>query len=139
MPAIADSPDDPLGRDIGEEIESANPALHPPGYYAAKRATTSPYVWSSLFQQHPTAAEGGIFKRGDWRFWSPPTDGFTLDDVGWFRHVETARSSSPSTSPPSTKTSADFTVASVWAIPVSGDLVLLDRERQRARRPTTPR
>ena len=28
-------------------------------------------MWSSLYQQRPTAAAGGIFKRGDWQYWEP--------------------------------------------------------------------
>jgi hypothetical protein len=39
----------------------------------------------------------------------------------------------------SIKTSADWTVATAWAITLSGDLVVLDRIRDRCRRSTTPR
>jgi predicted phage terminase large subunit-like protein len=90
-------------------------------------------VWSSLYQQRPTAAEGGLFKRGDWRYWTLGhhegrrflhLDGarYDLADCQRFITIDLAAS---------TKTSADFTVASVWAIPDSGDLVLLDRVRDR--------
>lgn len=135
MPAIATSPDDALGREVGQEIQSANTALHEPGYYYNRQKTTSPYVWASLYQQHPTAAEGGIFKRGDWQFWDYgglnvgdmsmiSLDGkpFPLHDCTRFATIDLAAS---------TKTSADFTVASVWAITITGDLVLLDRGRAR--------
>jgi predicted phage terminase large subunit-like protein len=35
------------------------------------RASTTPMVWSALYQQHPSPAEGNIFKRQWWRFWYP--------------------------------------------------------------------
>lgn len=133
IPAIAETLDDPLGRQVGEEMQSANPELHPPGYYSERQKLVSPYVWSSLFQQRPTAAEGGIFKRGDWRYWSPLHDGerqllrleqqqFDLTDCSRFITIDLATS---------TRTSADFTVAAAWAITLSGDVVLLDRVRAR--------
>jgi predicted phage terminase large subunit-like protein len=91
-------------------------------------------VWSSLYQQRPTAAEGGLFKRGDWRYWesyadehgSPmlrlEADRYALADCQRFATLDLATS---------TKRSADFTVACVWAITPGGDLVLLDRARDR--------
>lgn len=129
IPAIAGE-DDPLGRAPGEELTSANPELHPPGYYLAKQATTSAYVFSALFQQSPTVGEGNIFKRGDWRYWTAGAEGFIsldgqlrrLDDCQRFLTIDLASS---------TKTSADFTVASAWAITVGGELLLLDRRRER--------
>lgn len=133
IPAIAEH-DDPLGRQPGEELQSANPELHPPGYYHDRQKLVSPYVWSSLFQQHPTAAEGGIFKRDDWRFWEQyadeqglpmlrlDADRYALADCHRFATIDLATS---------TKTSADYTVACAWAITPGGDLVLLDRVRAR--------
>lgn len=134
IPAISEGPGDPLGRPEGVELESANPDLHPAGYFYDKQKTTSPYVWSSLYQQRPTAAQGGIFKRGDWRYWEQFADEagkpmlrledarHALADCARFITIDLATS---------TKTSADFTVAGAWAITPSGDLVLLDRKRDR--------
>jgi predicted phage terminase large subunit-like protein len=132
LPAIAESDDDPLGREPGEEIESANPALHTPGWFHSMQKSTSPYVWNSLYQQRPTSAAGGIFKRGDWRFWQPFTtedrqmlrldgDVFELTDCSRFITIDLATS---------TKTSADYTVAAAWGITLRGDLVLLDWKRE---------
>lgn len=132
IPAIAEERDDPLGRQPGEELEPARE--RPPGYYAGLQKTISPYVWSSLYQQHPTAAEGGIFKRADWRFWQLyydehggvmlrlDTNSYALTDCHRFATIDLAAS---------TKTSADWTVAAVWAITPGGELVLLDRVRLR--------
>jgi predicted phage terminase large subunit-like protein len=129
IPAIAEA-GDPLGRELGVELQSANPELHPPGYYHERQKLVSPYVWSSLFQQHPTAAEGGIFKRGDWQFWEHLDGGrlrlggdvFGLGECPRYLTVDLATS---------LKTSADWTVATAWAITPSGDLVVLDRSRAR--------
>lgn len=127
IPAIADSPDDPLGRPIGMELESATKE---PGHFYTVRKLRSPYVWRSVYQQSPTSAEGGLFVRGDWRYWSPlheqvvrlGTDTTDLRDCQKFITMDLAAS---------TKTSADYTVASCWAITLNGDLMLLDRTRAR--------
>lgn len=135
MPAIAEAPDDPLGREIGEEIESANPGLHTPGWFHATQSTTSAYVWRSLYQQQPTAAQGGTFKRDDWRYWQRGAiagsgdtivtlDGFPYGLRDCFRFITIDLAAS-------TKRSADYTVAAAWAINRAGDVILLDRIRDR--------
>lgn len=129
MPAIAEDADS-LGRQVGEEIESANPDLHTPGWFAEKQGTVSPYVWSSVYQQHPTAPKGGIFKRDDWQFWEP-LDGDRLRLEGDFYDLTHCARYITIDLATSLKTSADWTVATVWAIPISGDLVILDRKRER--------
>lgn len=132
IPAICEDPEtDALGRQIGEELEPARE--RPAGYYSALQKTTSPYVWSSLYQQRPTAAAGGIFKRADWRFWEQFEDSgrlmLRLDQA----HYDLATCSRFITIDlaTSTKTSADYTVAAAWAITLGGDVVLLDRKRER--------
>lgn len=129
VPAIAEDGSDALGREPGEELVSAQ--NRKPGYFHKLSSSLSQYVWLSLFQQRPTAAEGGIFKRGDWRFWQPGADGkvlvvdghpFPLIDCMRFVTIDLAAS---------LRTSADYTVAAAWAIPPTGDLVLLDRRRAR--------
>ncbi|WP_338182907.1 phage terminase large subunit [Jatrophihabitans sp.] len=127
IPAIAVDADDPLGRKPGEEMPSVRGRK--PGFFAKLKALRSAYVFSSIYQQRPTAAEGGIFKRGDWRYWDL-IDGrllvneqtFDLDTCVRFITMDLATS---------TKTSADYTVAAAWAITLNGDLVLLDRVRER--------
>lgn len=131
IPAIATSPDDALGRVPGEEMPSVRGRQ--PGYFHMMRAGMSNYVFSSIYQQNPTAAEGNFFRRAAFRYWRPLkawSDGreridlegqvVTLADCWIFATIDVAAS---------TKTSADFTVCSVWAITLSGDLVLLDRRR----------
>lgn len=128
IPAICEDPDgDPLGRDVGDEMESVT---HAPGWFRKTESLRSAYVWRSVYQQAPTAGEGNLFKRADFRYWRPgPGEQIMLDgtpadlrDCTRFVTIDLASS---------TKTSADFTVASVWAIVPWGDLVLLDRVRTR--------
>ncbi|WP_375490237.1 phage terminase large subunit [uncultured Jatrophihabitans sp.] len=131
IPAVAEDADDPLGREPGVEMEPARE--RPDGYYSQLQKTTSPYVWSSLYQQRPTAAEGGIFKRGDWRYWQwggTNDDRMIVTESGQFRLTECTRFATLDLAT-SVKTSADFTVACAWAITIAGDIVLLDRKRDR--------
>lgn len=139
IPAIADSPNDPIGREVGEELPSVQ--SRKPGYFRWLQEHRSAYVWRSVYQQNPTAAEGNLFRRPDFRYWKPmPADttrhGATggrrvdcdgravyLDDCWRFATIDLAASK---------RTSADWTVVSAWGITPDGDLVLLDRARSRA-------
>jgi predicted phage terminase large subunit-like protein len=76
-------------------------------------------------------AEGGYFLRSDWRYWQSGDSGQTLNldgqiamraDCTRFMTIDLAVS---------TRTAADYTVASVWAVTLGGDLLLLDRRRDR--------
>jgi predicted phage terminase large subunit-like protein len=130
IPAVADSPDDPLGRALGEGMISARGERD----WQAIRKDVGEYVFSALYQQRPSPAEGNLFKRLWWRYWSPaPRIGpsprldlggriFAMEDCWRFATVDLANS---------TKTSGDWTVISAWARTVDGDLVLLDRQRAR--------
>jgi predicted phage terminase large subunit-like protein len=130
IPAIADSPDDPLGRAVGEEMTSVTPDKRPPGWFGRMRATMSAYVFSALFQQSPTTSEGNIFKRGDWRFWQTG-DGQMLSLDGQLNRLDDCQRFLTIDLATSTRTSADFTVATAWAITVGGELLVLDRRRER--------
>jgi predicted phage terminase large subunit-like protein len=130
IPAIAVA-GDPLGREPGQELVSVRG--REPGHFSHLRATTSPYVFSSIYQQEPTAAEGNFFRRAAFRYWRTApawNDGrqridcegrlTTLADCWYFGTVDVAGS---------TKDSADYTVICLWAVSVEGDLILLDRAR----------
>jgi len=111
-----------------------------PGYYREMETTRSMYVWNSIYMQQPVAAEGNLFPRADFRYWHKmrsdpthhdPTSGkqvriggrrFFVGDMRRFITMDLAAS---------TKTSADWTVASVWGITADGWLILLDRSRHR--------
>lgn len=132
IPAIAVG-DDPLGRAPGDELPSVR--KREPGYFRRLMATMSSYVFSGVYQQVPTAAEGNFFRRQTFRYWRDMpawNDGreridlegtpVTLADTWRFITMDFAAS---------TRSSADFTVASCWAITNMGDLVLLGRVRKR--------
>jgi predicted phage terminase large subunit-like protein len=133
IPAIADAGDDPLGRPQGTELESVRHRA--PGFFANLKATMSAYVFSGVYQQSPAAAEGNFFRRATFRYWrwmEPWTDGrakiwledheVTLVDTWRFITMDFAAT---------VKTGSDYTVASAWAISPAGDLILLDRRRDR--------
>ncbi|WBB94200.1 phage terminase large subunit [Verrucosispora sp. WMMC514] len=123
IPAIADRPDDPLGRKIGEPMQSARGNRD----WAKIRRQVGSYVFSALYQQSPTPAEGNMFKRFWWRYFTRHGDfialgpqRFRLADCWRFATVDLAASE---------RASADWTVICAWARAISGDLVLLDRVR----------
>lgn len=132
IPAIAAGHDDPLGRAPGEELVSVRGRER--GYFHGQQAGMSPYVFSSIYQQSPSAAEGNFFRRATFRYWRPSpswNDGretidcegrtITLADAWIFATMDVAAS---------TKTTSDYTVVAVWAMSVEGDLILLDRRRK---------
>lgn len=131
IPAICDSPDDPLGREIGEPMISARGDRD----WAKIRRDVGEYVFSALYQQRPAPAEGGLFKRLWWRYWSPaPSQGAggeRLDLAGRIFYLNECWRFITGDLAASTRTSADYTVAAAWALTVDGDLVLLDYNRAR--------
>lgn len=145
IPAVRD-PDIPLVRGSdGASAYAPNGELisvqkRAPGYFLDMKSKRSLYVWNSIFMQQPVAAEGNLFSRTDFRYWQfvqadrghhDPVHGYRvsidgtvlfLGDMTRFITMDLAES---------TKASADWTVASVWAISMDGKLLLLDRRRQR--------
>lgn len=59
---------DPLGR---AEDDPLCPELHDKEYLVETKRTIGSFWWAALYDQTPTPAEGGIFKRWWWRFWRP--------------------------------------------------------------------
>ncbi|MEU5660087.1 terminase family protein [Streptomyces sp. NPDC047737] len=60
LPAIADSPEDPLGRDIGRPLWPVRYGLKA---LAKIRRSVGERVWWSLFQQKPRPMSGGVWKQ----------------------------------------------------------------------------
>lgn len=131
LPAIAE-PDDPLGRTVGE-------ALWPERYDIKAleniRVDRGPYVWQALFQGAPTPKGGAIFKR-DWcRYYTRGEMGGNIEGEGPVDFNRMIRFATVDLAA-STKNSADFTVASAWALDVEKHrLFLMDRVRIRAEGP----
>jgi predicted phage terminase large subunit-like protein len=128
IPAVAEEDNDILGRARGEGMISARGERD----WATVRKDVGEYVFAAMYQQRPAPAEGNLFKRIWWRYWSMESGSgqrlsmggrsYDLADCWRFATVDLAAS---------TKTSADWTVISAWARTISGDLVLLDRVRAR--------
>jgi predicted phage terminase large subunit-like protein len=113
-----------------------------PGYFSELKTKRSGYVWRSVYDQDPVAAEGNLFHRPDFRYWWPlPRNRERHDRLGGMRirlpeestdlYLTDAWRFLTVDLAGSTKTSADFTVASVWALTGNGTLILLDRIRTR--------
>lgn len=113
FPAIAED-DDPLGRQIGDALW---PERYPLVELTAIRERSGPYSWSALYQQHPTPAEGGIFKRAwfDPAITHPPQFEYAV------RYWDLAMSA---------KTSADYTVGLKLGFATDGHHYILDVVRK---------
>lgn len=133
VPAIAQA-NDPLGRKPGAELVSVQGRVR--GYFRQLQKRLSGYVWHSIYQQTPTAAAGNMFTRTTWGYWRQhPTErkivtgpegnrrDHWLSDCWRFVTADLAAS---------TRTSADWTVFTAWALLPSGELAVLDRVRARA-------
>lgn len=142
IPAVVNEPDEMhVPVIVGEEVvgyELISVRGRKPGYFLGLKERRSAYVFSSIYQQTPTPAEGGMFARGDLcKFWAwsdflapagvPQIDlmGYrdvSIQDFWTFMTVDLAASE---------KKTADYTVASVWGV-YEDELILLDRKRVRA-------
>lgn len=69
LPAIADSPDDPLGRAIGEPLA---PDLFSLADVLARKRDLGSYLAAAMEQQLPAPEEGGELKRAWWKFGQLP-------------------------------------------------------------------
>ena len=136
VPAISEGTGDPLGRPEGEELTSVQGRK--PGHFTRMAEKMARYAWLALFQQRPSAAEGNLFKRGDWRYWRTTDTGahgvgqpVKLGDEEVLRDLSQAFRFITCDLAASTRTSADYTVATAWAILPGGEMLVLDRVRDR--------
>lgn len=125
IPAQAEDDNDPLGRQPGEYLISARGNRD----WEGTKKSVGAYVWAALYQGRPAPAEGGLFKRIWWRYWTG--HGNTLNLGGQHQDLRDSWRFITADLAASTKTSADWTVFACWARTISGDLVLLDRLRAR--------
>lgn len=129
IPALAEE-DDPLGRAPGEALQSVRGKDR--SFYEKVRDRVGPYVFGSLYQGRPTPSAGGLFKRTDLRYWHqvPGAADASIETRRVWKLQNTYRFATCDLAA-STRTAADWTVVSVWAHTLDGDLVLLDRARAR--------
>jgi len=119
LPAIAED-DDPLGREIGQPL---CPDLFTKDALESIKKSVGSYWWASLYQQRPSPAEGGIFKRNWWQYYRRVPDRFDEIIQSWdmtFKDTKTA----------------DFVVGQVWGRK-GADKYLLDQVRDRMDFPAT--
>ena len=74
FPAIAEK--DEVSTLDGRLLRKEGEALHPERYSLEEleriKVAVGSRVWASLYQQRPAAADGAIFKREWWRYFTPP-------------------------------------------------------------------
>ncbi|GAB3251189.1 phage terminase large subunit [Kineosporia babensis] len=122
---------DPLGRKPGEWLKSARGRT--PEQWQKTRADVGEADFAALYQGRPMPAQGGLFKRADFRFWQQGADRWTVKIPGRpgpdenlhyaYRFITVDLAAS-------LRTSADFTVAAAWAIAGTGELIMLDLRRK---------
>lgn len=115
LPAIAEEKDS-LGREPGEPL---CPAMFPLSMLGATRERLGSYWWAALYQQRPSPAGGGIFKR-EW-FRTVPLEQAPMW-LPWVRYWDLATS---------TKTTADYTVGAKVALAEDGTIWIADVVRGR--------
>ena len=119
LPAIAED-DDPLGRELGQPL---CPDLFSKDALESIKKAVGSYWWASLYQQRPSPAEGGIFKRNWWQYYRRVPDRFDEIIQSWdmtFKDTKTA----------------DYVVGQVWGRK-GADKYLLDQVRDRMDFPAT--
>jgi len=119
LPALAEE-DDPLGREFGQPL---CPDLFSKDALESIKKAVGSYWWASLYQQRPSPAEGGIFKRNWWQYYRRLPDKFDEIIQSWdmtFKDTKTA----------------DYVVGQVWGRK-GANKYLLDQVRDRMDFPAT--
>lgn len=119
LPAIAEE-NDPIGRKPGEALW---PERYDENELKRIKNTVGSYVWNALYQQKPSPAEGGIFKRSWWKYYSEPPGEFDEIIQSWdmtFKDTDTS----------------DYVVGQVWG-KKGANKYLLDQVRAKMDFPTT--
>ncbi len=81
LPAIAESEDDQLGREIGKPLWPARYGI--PELDRIRQAVGS-YVWNALFQQRPQDVEGGAFKATWFKWYTKNQVSFREGESRWY-------------------------------------------------------
>lgn len=126
VPAQADSDDDPLGRAPGDYLISARGRTVKD--WEDTRRDVGAATWASLYQGHPAPAEGGLFKRSNWRWYEASKAAARPDGAMWVHGADEVIQSWDMAFK-DTKAS-DFVVGQVWAR-FGAQVYLLDQIRDR--------
>lgn len=119
LPAIAEQ-DDPMGRAEGEPLA---PQLFGRETLLETKAAVGSFWWSALYQQRPSPATGGIFRRDWWRYYREAPAVFDEVVASWDMSFRETRQGS-------------FVVGQVWGRR-GADKYLLDQVRDRMGFPAT--
>lgn len=122
IPAIAEPPDDLsddereqwvdfLGRHAGEALEGR----YTRAFYEKRKASIDPFAWSAVYQQQPSVAEGGMFPKGNWRFYDGTPPLLERRVRAWDLAT--------------TEGGGDWTVGTLMGAADNGDLYVLDVKR----------
>lgn len=132
IPALAEA-DDPLGRPVGQVL-TGDVRGRDQAFFERIRERRGAYVWSSLYQGHPTLPEGGILPRGKWQWYDEPRWTVREDGTCWvptdgmiYQSWDMAFKGTHS---------SDFVVGQVWQRLGANDY-LLDQVRGRLDFPAT--
>lgn len=125
LPAIAEK-NDLLGRKVGEALWEKR---YPRASLLDIKDSIGSYWFSSLYQQSPAPAEGGIFKRSDFRYYEQ-LDGIAkskeflieMDELDLFFACDLAISTSEK---------ADYTVIAVFASDKEKNLIVVEVVREK--------
>ena len=125
LPAIAEDEDDLLGREIDEPL---CPELGFDEEWAEeKKQSVGSMVWSALYQQRPSPADGEFFKRKHWKYYKVLPDLSEFDEIiqSWDMAFKD-----------SAKNDNDFVVGEVWGR-IGAKKYLIDMVRGRMNFPAT--
>lgn len=125
IPAIAQE-NDPLGRSIGEALWEERFSLEKLNEIKTQIGS---YWFSALYQQSPTAQDGNIFKRSDFKYFKLTSELYDLasekiyaKDCPTFACVDLAIS---------TDEKADYTVAVIFALSPDRNILILEVIREK--------
>ena len=108
---------DPLGRTVGEYMESARGRTQ--AQWARRELEAGPHAWAALYQGSPTPDTGNILPSGVWARWAPelqpwidrPDGTRWIPDIGSDPHSELIQSWDLAFKG---ETTSDFVVGQVW-------------------------
>ena len=115
LPALCDSPADPLGRDPGEALW---PEWMPRERLEQERRSQTPRAWAALYQQRPTVEAGDYLQREWLHLYDEEPRGLRCFLASDFAV--------------SARESADWTVHQVWGVDARSELWLVDQWREHA-------
>lgn len=115
IPAIAESRDDPLNREIGRGLWVEH---YGQNYYEDKKKFSSARSWLSLWQQKPSSDIGNIFKRHWFQYYDvlPNWEQFDQIITSWDMAFD------------NTTNKSSFVVGQIWG-KIDGDKYLIDQVR----------